>query len=119
EGTDWRRIVLLYDLLERMQSSPIVSLNRAVAVAMAEGLEKGLSLIDMLARNGELEKYHLLHAARADLLRRLGSHGEAAQSYERALALATNESERRYLTRRLREVRAGFEIHSDPFLSAN
>ena len=102
EDTDWPQIVSLYDLLERLQPSPIVSLNRAVAVAMASGPGLALGLIDALA--GELEDYHLLHAARADLLRRLGSMAEAAKSYERALALVTNESERRFLERRLREV---------------
>jgi RNA polymerase sigma-70 factor (ECF subfamily) len=104
EDTDWPQIVSLYDLLERLQPSPIVSLNRAVAVAMASGPGPALDLIDALA--GELEDYHLLYAARADLLRRLGSMAEAAKSYERALALVTNESERRFLERRLREVRA-------------
>ncbi len=102
EDTDWHRIVKFYDLLELVQPSPIVSLNRAVAVAMAEGPEPALTLIDSLA--SELDNYHLLHAARADLLRRIGSKEEAAQSYERALALVTNESERRFLERRLREV---------------
>ena len=102
EDTDWPRIVNFYDLLELVQPSPIVSLNRAVAVAMAEGPEPALRLIDSLA--SELENYHLLHAARADLLRRIGSTKEAAKSYERALALVTNESERRFLERRLREV---------------
>ena len=100
--TNWREIVRLYDLLERLQPSPIVSLNRAVAVAMASGPGSALALIDSLA--SELNDYHLLHAARADLLRRMGSKSEAAQSYERALALVTNESERRFLERRLREV---------------
>jgi RNA polymerase sigma-70 factor, ECF subfamily len=104
EDTDWLQIVRLYDLLERMQPSPIVSLNRAVAVAMAEGPEPALALIDRLAATGDLENYHLLHAARADLLRRMGSTVEAAKSYKRALALATNDSERRFLERRLREV---------------
>jgi RNA polymerase sigma-70 factor (ECF subfamily) len=104
EDTDWRRIVRLYDLLERLQPSPIVSLNRAVAVAMSEGPQPALALIDALAARGDLENYHLLHAARADLLRRIGSNVEAAESYARALALVTNESERRYLERRLREV---------------
>jgi RNA polymerase sigma-70 factor, ECF subfamily len=104
EDTDWRQIVRLYDLLEVAQPSPVVSLNRAVAVAMAEGPEHGLALIDTLSRSDDLEHYHLLHAARADLLRRMGSSAEAATSYERALALVTNESERRYLERRLREV---------------
>jgi RNA polymerase sigma-70 factor (ECF subfamily) len=104
EDTDWPQIVRLYDYLERLQPSPIVSLNRAVAVAMAEGPQRALALIDALAAGGELEDYHLLHAARADLLRRLGSKTEAAKNYTRALALVTNESERRFLERRLREV---------------
>jgi RNA polymerase sigma-70 factor (ECF subfamily) len=102
EDTNWREIVRLYDLLEYLQPSPIVSLNRAVAVAMAEGPGVGLALIDSVAP--ELNDYHLLHAARADLLRRMGSGREAAESYERALGLVTNESERRFLERRLREV---------------
>jgi RNA polymerase sigma-70 factor (ECF subfamily) len=105
EDTDWREIVRLYDLLERVQPSPIVSLNRAVAVAMADGPQPALELIDALAATGDLDGYHLLHAARADLLRRLGSTVEAAKSYEKALALVTNDSERRFLERRLREVR--------------
>jgi len=104
EDTDWPQIVRLYDLLERLQPSPIVSLNRAVAVAMADGPQPALALIDALAAAGDLDGYHLLHAARADLLRRIGSSLEAAKSYERALALVTNESERRFLERRLREV---------------
>jgi RNA polymerase sigma-70 factor (ECF subfamily) len=103
--TDWPQIVRLYDLLERLQPSPIVSLNRAVAVAMADGPQEALALIDALAAAGDLDGYHLLHAARADLLRRLGSSVEAAKSYARALALVTNDSERRFLERRLREVR--------------
>jgi RNA polymerase sigma-70 factor (ECF subfamily) len=104
EDTDWREIVKLYDRLERVQPSPIVSLNRAVAVAMADGPRAGLTLIDALAATNDLDDYHLLHAARADLLRRAGSNDEAAKSYLRALALVTNDSERRYLERRLREV---------------
>ena len=104
EDTDWAQIVALYDLLLRMQPSPIISLNRAVAVAMAEGPAEGLTIVDSLAASNDLENYHLLHAARADLLRRLGSPAEAAKSYRRALALATNESERRFLERRLTEV---------------
>jgi RNA polymerase sigma-70 factor (ECF subfamily) len=106
EDTDWPQIAQLYDLLERMQPSPIISLNRAVAVAMVDGYQKGLALIDELAAGGDLDQYHLLHAARADLLRRAGSSAEAAKSYRRALALVTNESERRYLDRRLREVQS-------------
>jgi len=104
EDTNWHAIVRLYDLLEQLQPSPIISLNRAVAVAMAEGPEIGLELIDLLA--SELDQYHLLHAARADLLRRMDSKKQAAESYERALQLVTNESERRFLERRLREVKA-------------
>src|SRR6266540_1786485 len=104
EDTNWRQIVQFYDLLEHVQPSPIVSLNRAVAVAMLQGPEPALVLIDALVATGDLDNYHLLHAARADLLRRIGSLVEAAKDYERALALVTNESERRFLQRRLREV---------------
>jgi RNA polymerase sigma-70 factor (ECF subfamily) len=104
EDTDWPQIVRLYDLLERVQPSPIVSLNRAVAVAMADGPQSGLAIIEELAASGELDRYHLLHAARADLLRRVGSPEESAKSYRRALELVTNDSERRFLERRLREV---------------
>jgi RNA polymerase sigma-70 factor (ECF subfamily) len=103
EDTDWPQIVRLYDILERLAPSPIVSLNRAVAVAMVDGPQAGLALIDALA--GDLDGYHLFHAARADLLRRIGSSAEAAKSYGQALALVTNESERRFLERRLHEVR--------------
>lgn len=101
--TDWPQIVQLYGVLERLQPSPIVSLNRAVAVAMARSPREGLALIDRL---DNLENYHLLHSARADLLRRAGDAADAAVAYERALSLATNQSERRYLERRLREVAA-------------
>jgi RNA polymerase sigma-70 factor (ECF subfamily) len=104
EETDWPQIVRLYDVLERVQPSPIVSLNRAAAVAMVDGPRAALPLVDALAATGELDRYHLLHAARADLLRRLGEPAEAAQSYARALALVTNDAERRFLERRLREV---------------
>jgi RNA polymerase sigma-70 factor, ECF subfamily len=103
EDTDWAQIRGLYDFLERMQPSPIVSLNRAVAVAMVEGPEAGLVLIERLAE--DLKNYHLLQSARADLLRRAGRRAEAAKAYELALAIVSNESERRYLERRLREVR--------------
>lgn len=106
EDTDWPRILNLYDLLERVQPSPIVSLNRAVAVAMVNGPQTALALLDALATTGDLDGYHLFHAARADMLRRLGSFLEAAASYTRALELATNDSERRFLERRLREVRS-------------
>jgi RNA polymerase sigma-70 factor, ECF subfamily len=104
EDTDWRQIVQLYNVLGSQQPSPIVWLNRAVAIAMASGPAKGLELIDALAEEGGLEDYHLLHAARADLLRRIGSLEEAAASYRKALALVSNEKERRFLERRLREI---------------
>ena len=105
EDTNWDQIAKLYDLLSELMPSPIVSLNRAVAVAMSQGPAAALELIDELADTGELDEYHLLHAARADMLRRLGSNDEAAESYELALKHVTNESERRFLERRLREVR--------------
>ncbi len=106
EQTDWRQIVELYDRLARLQPSPIVSLNRAVAVAMADGPESGLRLIDDLMAGGELDDYHLLHAARADLLRRSGSNQEAAVSYTRALELTSNDAERRFLEKRRRNMQA-------------
>lgn len=102
--TDWREIARLYNELERLEPSPIVVLNRAVAIAMAEGPLSGLAIVTRLAASGDLDNYHLFHAARADLLRRIGSRSEAAKSYSRALDLVTNDRERRYLQRRLREV---------------
>jgi RNA polymerase sigma-70 factor, ECF subfamily len=105
EATDWREIVRLYEELERVQPSPIVTLNRAVAIAMVEGPGPALAILDQITAAGQLENYHLLHATRADLLRRQGSLAASAASYERALALTGNESERRFLTRRLQEVR--------------
>jgi RNA polymerase sigma-70 factor (ECF subfamily) len=102
--TDWPRILQLYDVLVRLQPSPIVALNRAVAVAMVRGPLAALELIDALAAEGDLVNYHLLHSARADLLRRAGSTAEAAKSYATALALVTNSSERLFLERRLSEV---------------
>ena len=107
EETNWRLIVQLYDWLERSQQSPVVSLNKAVAVAMAEGPEPALALIDSIAAAGELQEYHLLHAARADMLRRLKRSAEAIKSYERALEFVTNEAERRFLQRRLDELTGG------------
>ncbi|MBS1850411.1 MAG: RNA polymerase sigma factor [Acidobacteria bacterium] len=104
EDTNWPLIVEFYSLLERAQPSPIVSLNRAVAVAMAEGPEKALGIIEELAASHDLESYHLLHATRADLQRRLGWFEESAKNYTRALELVTNQSERRFLQRRLGEV---------------
>ncbi len=106
EDTNWPEILRLYDLLDRAQPSPVVSLNRAVAAAMVHGPRTGLDAIENLAAAGELDEFHLLHAARADMLRRLGLHAEAATSYRRAIGLAANESERRYLERRLREVQS-------------
>jgi RNA polymerase sigma-70 factor (ECF subfamily) len=103
-ATDWRQITALYGMLARVHPSPVVELNRAVAVAMSSGIERGLALVDELDDRGELAEYHLLPAARAELLRRLGRHAEAAESYRRALALVSNEVERRYLERRLREI---------------
>jgi RNA polymerase sigma-70 factor, ECF subfamily len=107
EDTNWSQIVNLYDLLSEVMPSPIVSLNRAVAIAMARGPRPALAIIDELAASGELEDYHLLHAARADMLRRLGHNEAAAESYETALNLATNDNERRFLERRLREMKIG------------
>jgi RNA polymerase sigma-70 factor, ECF subfamily len=104
EETDWAQIVRLYDRLEQLQPTAVVSLNRAVAVAMAEGPRSGLAILDSLAATNDLDDYHLMHAARADLFRRLGSSEEAAKSYRRALALASNESERRFLQRRIQEL---------------
>jgi len=108
--TDWPQIVNLYDALAELMPSPVVSLNRAVAIGMAKGPGPALALIDELAASGELDDYHLLHAARADMLRRLGSNDEAAASYEAALKLATNDGERRFLERRLREL-ANTDFH--------
>jgi RNA polymerase sigma-70 factor, ECF subfamily len=105
EDTDWPQIVRFYDRLYQLEPSPVVLLNRAVAVAMSEGPQAGLAIMDALASSGDLDSYHLLHAARADLFRRLGSREAASKSYERALELVTNESERRFLQRRLSEVR--------------
>lgn len=106
EDTDWRAIVALYDRLERVQPSPVVALNRAVAVAMVDGPAAALALVDPLAKDGALDDYHLLHAARADLQRRIGAIDAAAKSYARALELVGNESERRFLERKLHAMRA-------------
>jgi RNA polymerase sigma-70 factor (ECF subfamily) len=103
EDTDWRQIAQLYERLLRIHSSPVVELNHAAAVAMAEGPLRGLVLLDALETMGDLANYHLLPATRADLLRRLGRWVEAADAYRRALALVTNEAERRFFQRRLRE----------------
>jgi RNA polymerase sigma-70 factor (ECF subfamily) len=102
--TDWNQIVVLYSVLLRIDSSPVVELNRAVAVAMRDGPEAGLVLIDAILRRGDLVDYHLAYAARAELCRRSGRISEARNSYERALSLSRQEPERRFLTRRLSEV---------------
>ena len=102
EDTDWPQIAALYALLARVNPSPVIELNRAVAVAMADGPARGLPLVDALA--GELEGYHLFHSTRADLLRRLDHRDESAAAYRRALVLATNPSQRAFLGRRLAEV---------------
>jgi RNA polymerase sigma-70 factor (ECF subfamily) len=102
--TDWAQIAALYGVLARVQPSPVIDLNAAVAVAMADGLERGLARVDDLERRGELEGYHLLPAARAELLRRLGRCAEAAEAYRQALDLVGNEAERRHLDKRLREI---------------
>ena len=101
EDTDWREIVGLYDLLLAMTPSPIVALNRAVALAMRDGPETGLGELDQLLRGGELDGYQLAHAARADLCRRLGRHAEARKAYERAITLTAQGPARRFLERRL------------------
>ena len=108
--TDWPQIAALYDALLRTHASPVIEVNRAVAVAMARSEEDGLALLDELESREELEEFHLLPAARADLLRRLGRMREAADAYRRALVLATNDIECRFLRRRLAEI----EIRGDP-----
>ena len=105
-GTDWAAIARLYGQLAQLVPSPVVELNRAIAVGMAEGPAAGLDLVDRLAGTGQLASYHLLAATRADLLRRLGRMAEAADAYRQALALAGTDTERRYLARRLAEVTA-------------
>jgi RNA polymerase sigma-70 factor (ECF subfamily) len=105
QDTDWPQIAALYALLLRLHPSPVVALNHAAAVAMGERLERGLRLIEQIERDGALAGYHLLPAAKADILRRMGRNEEAAAAYEQALRQVTHESERRYLERRLRDVR--------------
>jgi RNA polymerase sigma-70 factor (ECF subfamily) len=103
-STDWPQIAALYGALARLAPSPVVDLNRAVAVAMAEGIPSGLALVEELAASGRLDGYHLLPATRADLLRRAGRTAEARRAYEEALDLAPAEADRRYLAGRLREL---------------
>ena len=104
DATDWAEIVGLYDVLIRLQPTPVVALNRAVAVAMRDGPAAGLPLIETLLADGQLQDYHLAHAARADICRRLGRHADARASYERALALVRQEPERAFLAARLRDL---------------
>jgi RNA polymerase sigma-70 factor (ECF subfamily) len=101
EETDWPQIAALYSLLLRVHPSPVIALNHAAAVAMGERLDRGLRLIEQLEASGDLQGYHLLPAAKADILRRLGRPAEAAAAYEHALQLVTHDAERRYLQRRL------------------
>jgi RNA polymerase sigma-70 factor (ECF subfamily) len=104
-ATDWRQIVLLYDRLLRIQPSPVVQLNRAVAIAMRDGPEAGLTHIDAVLEQGELANYYLAHSARADMFRRLGRTAEARASYEKALALTQQEPERQFLQKRIRQLK--------------
>lgn len=107
DATDWAQIVGLYDVLQRADPSPVVALNRAAAVAMRDGPAAGLAVVDALLEGGALRDYHLAHSARADLLRRLGRAADARAAYERALALARQEPERRFLARRIEELEGG------------
>jgi len=109
EATNWRQIARYYDLLAAAQPSPIVALNRAVAIAMSEGFEQGLAIIDGILRSGDLERYHLAHSARADFLRRLGRIAEAIEAYERALSLCQQEPEQNFLRKRISELTAAAE----------
>jgi RNA polymerase sigma-70 factor (ECF subfamily) len=104
-ATDWRQIVAIYDQLVRMQPSPVVHLNRAVAIAMRDGPEAGLTHIDAVLKHGELANYYLAHSARADMCRRLGRTAEARSSYEKALALTQQEPERQFLQERIRQLK--------------
>ena len=104
--TDWRQIAALYSLLLRIQPSPVVELNRAVAIAMADGAPSGLRLLDELELRGDLSEYYLLPAARGDLLRRMNRWTEAAVAYRRALSMARQGTEQKFLARRLAEVEA-------------
>jgi RNA polymerase sigma-70 factor (ECF subfamily) len=104
-ATDWRQIVALYDQLVGIQPSPVVQLNRAVAIAMRDGPEAGLAQIDAVLEHGELADYYLAHSARADMCRRLGRTAEARSSYEKALALTQQEPERQFLQERIRHLK--------------
>jgi RNA polymerase sigma-70 factor (ECF subfamily) len=102
--TDWRQIVAIYNQLVRIQPSPVVHLNRAVAIAMRDGPQAGLTHIDAVLAHGELANYYLAHAARADMCRRLGRSAEARSAYEKALALTQQEPERQFLQERIRQL---------------
>jgi RNA polymerase sigma-70 factor, ECF subfamily len=104
-ATDWAQIVALYDQLARIQPSPVVQLNRAVAIAMRDGPEAGLTHIDQVLEHGELANYYLAHSARADMYRRLGRTAEARTAYEKALALTQQEPERQFLQERIRQLK--------------
>jgi RNA polymerase sigma-70 factor (ECF subfamily) len=104
DETDWRQIAALYEELKRMTSSPVVALNHAAAVAMSEGPETGLALIESANANGTLDNYYLFHASRADLLRRLNRSVDAAEAYDRALTLTTNSVEQAYIRHRLQQL---------------
>src|SRR6185436_13198580 len=104
-ATDWGQIAALYDVLVRADPSPVVELNRAAAVAMRDGPQAGLGLIDAILARGDLADYHLAHSARADLSRRLGRNGAAIEAYERALALTKQDPERRFIQRRIQGLR--------------
>lgn len=104
-ATDWRQIVTFYDRLLEIQSSPVVQLNRAVAIAMSDGPEAGLTHIDALLDHGELANYYLAHSARADLYRRLGRTSEARSAYQKALELTQQEPERQFLQERIRQLK--------------
>jgi RNA polymerase sigma-70 factor, ECF subfamily len=106
DQTDWREIAALYVRLASISPSPVIALNHAAAVAMSEGPDRGLACIDALSAGGDLREYHLFHAARADLLRRLGRTGEAVEAYNRALTLARNPVEQAFLRRRLEQISA-------------
>lgn len=110
EATDWGQVVALYDILRRAEPSPVVELNRAVAVAMRDGPEAGIALIEEIQTRGDLLGYHLAFAAQADLYRRLGQFPKAAEAYEKALELSTQEPERRFLERRLQEVNRSLPV---------
>jgi RNA polymerase sigma-70 factor (ECF subfamily) len=104
DGTDWAQIAALYDVLLQAERSPIVELNRAIAIAMRDGPMEGLKLIDRILERGDLNDYHYVHAARGDLCRRLGRTADARRSYEQALGLARQEPERRFLQQRIAEL---------------